>query len=919
MSSPDSDPRSEIMEEDVPPEEEGEENPIAQPFRLADLEHPWLGLESFREETRAYFFGRDAEIAEIHLRLRSHPLLVLYGRSGLGKTSILRAGLLPRLTLEGHLPTLHRIDYANERYGPAGQLLLLLFSSRQDSDEWRLAYAMERWLDWALELQKELALDLQEDFPSWLWLRLHWRKAPPAVTHLVLDQFEEVFTLGVERPGAEHELRDSLAILLQRAIPEPISRLIAEDDVFLDHFDPDSTPLRVILALRDDYVYALNRWKRHLPALGQNNFELRALRGPAALDAVFKPGELRCHYRETVGEQNKVETGLPPIVSKEAAERIIHFVARKDEHIRLEEIEAVPPILSLLCRELNERRFTEPAGAPEKPALQISFSKDDEDVETIIKTFYERCLTDRPEGVRIFIEEELVSYSGTRLAQDEKSILTCFEYGTKIPGAPDDRLAEGYGDPAKARQCLRDLVDQRLLSVIGGSGNPSYELVHDLLAAVADKSGTAREERYEKEQARLRAEADRKAREDAEAQAQKQRKRAVVAFAFALVALVACVYAIYARSETERQKGEAIAAKRAAEELIYFMQYDLSDILGQVGRLDMMGAVNARIRKYHEDHPPEADNFDALRERAVSFIQHGDVQSAQGDIAGALKSYRDSLVITEKLSKQDPGNVDWQRDLSVSYEKIGDVQSDQDDLAGALKSHGDSLVIREKLSKQDPGNTEWERNLSVSYEKVGDVQRAQGNLAGALKSYDDTLVIREKLSKQDPGNTGWQRDLSVSYEKFGDVQSDQDDFAGALKSYGDSLAIREKLLKQDPGNPGWQSDLSISYIKVGEIQGAMGDLAGALKSYRYSLVIREKLSAQDPGNAGWQGELAFCYWRTGTALVRSDPTSKKEAQTMVERGRDILKELKTRTGLTALQQQWLESIEANLLEMEKEK
>lgn len=94
---------------------------------LADLEHPWLGLESFREETRAYFFGRDTEIAELHLRLRSHPLLVLYGRSGLGKTSILNAGLIPRLTAEGHFPALHRFDYSNERFGPAGQLLLLLF------------------------------------------------------------------------------------------------------------------------------------------------------------------------------------------------------------------------------------------------------------------------------------------------------------------------------------------------------------------------------------------------------------------------------------------------------------------------------------------------------------------------------------------------------------------------------------------------------------------------------------------------------------------------------------------------------------------------------------------------------------------------------------------------------------------------
>jgi hypothetical protein len=51
----------------------------------------------------------------------------------------------------------------------------------------------------------------------------------------------------------------------------------------------------------------------------------------------------------------------------------------------------------------------------------------------------------------------------------------------------------------------------------------------------------------------------------------------------------------------------------------------------------------------------------------VSYERIGGVQEAQGDLAGALKSYQDSLAIRDRLAKSDPGNAGRQRDLSVSY------------------------------------------------------------------------------------------------------------------------------------------------------------------------------------------------------------------------------------------------------------
>jgi hypothetical protein len=55
----------------------------------------------------------------------------------------------------------------------------------------------------------------------------------------------------------------------------------------------------------------------------------------------------------------------------------------------------------------------------------------------------------------------------------------------------------------------------------------------------------------------------------------------------------------------------------------------------------------------------------------------GAEQVAQGDLAGALKSYKYSHGIFDRLAKSDPGNAGWQRDLAISNERLGDCLGDR--------------------------------------------------------------------------------------------------------------------------------------------------------------------------------------------------------------------------------------------------
>ena len=82
------------------------------------------------------------------------------------------------------------------------------------------------------------------------------------------------------------------------------------------------------------------------------------------------------------------------------------------------------------------------------------------------------------------------------------------------------------------------------------------------------------------------------------------------------------------------------------------------------------------------------------------------MRQAQGDLAGALQAYEDSLAIAEQLAASDPGNADWQRDLSISWERIGGVREQQGDRAGALEAWRRALAISLPLAKAHPDSVD---------------------------------------------------------------------------------------------------------------------------------------------------------------------------------------------------------------------
>ena len=107
-----------------------------------------------------------------------------------------------------------------------------------------------------------------------------------------------------------------------------------------------------------------------------------------------------------------------------------------------------------------------------------------------------------------------------------------------------------------------------------------------------------------------------------------------------------------------------------------------------------------------------------------------------------------------------PNNALWQRDLSVSYSKIGDIVGAQGDLAGALKAYEESLAIRERLAKLQPANADWQRDLAITYARIAWVLTQRGEKAAALKQFRQGRAILVALIEKAPGNAQLPRDLA---------------------------------------------------------------------------------------------------------------------------------------------------------------
>jgi len=323
-------------------------------------QNPWAGLASYQDPASGstlLFCGRDNESYDLAALVDDNIFCTLYGKSGTGKTSLLNAGMFPRLRAMGYLPLSIRLGM--EAIGSTFQQCIAA----------RLGKAA------TLQTADTVPLPADDQDEQWLWAwfaRTRFVDSEGQVRFpvLVFDQFEEVFRS--RRTEAETLLRQ-------------VHFMMDPSHSLGDDYDYN---FRFLASIREDDLYLLEDSldRCYLDEMKKCRYRLRALTYENALSVVLKPG-----------------AGLfNPQEASEIAEMVIDLArSEQDDTINTN-------LLSLLCSRLYAEK-------ERKNAEYITLEMVGEFMEeNPFIQFYNEATAGFHTSERNYIEDNMVDSAGRR-------------------------------------------------------------------------------------------------------------------------------------------------------------------------------------------------------------------------------------------------------------------------------------------------------------------------------------------------------------------------------------------------------------------------------------------------------------------------------------------------------------------------
>ena len=771
-----------------------------------DAEHPWLGLDSFSEQSSGFFYGREDEIAELARRVQRKLLTVLFGQSGLGKTSILRAGIVPRLRPEGYCPVYVRLSYAPDAPPPSVQIKQAVLRATQSQGSWtRAGSAAAGETLWEFLHHRD---DTLRD--------AHGRTLTPL---LIFDQFEEIFTLAQADDGGRQHVAAflaDLADLVENRPPRALEQRMDKDDSAGDDFDFARTDYRILIALREDYLAHLESVKGVMPSITQNRMRLARMNGSQALAAVTRPGG--------------------KLVSEEVAEAIVRFTAGGSELVNAE---VEPSLLSLICRELNNTRIAQGRAEISTDLLAGSHAG-------ILAEFYARALQDQPPGVARFIEDELLTEGGFR------------------ENLAEERVLKGFADAGAAPGALAALVNRRLLRIEERLDVRRVELTHDVLCDVVRAARELRKERELLEQSQRQLGQQRERERATRKALVRARQVAAVCGVLAVGAIAGAAFGYVNMSRAQQTRSMAEHSRAEAEKLVSYLLDDFYESLAPIGQVQLVGELANRTASYYRALPAELQTAATQRNLALALTRLGIVRQALGKVDEAGQLEAEAIAIFERMARAAPPQEADTLGLAAALVAHAKVRFALGDALGAGADAERAVALVRPLGAAAQPSLAALRGASAALLYSGYVKMRYGEDSAGLALLLEACKLAQSsaAARADPVATttyasasGWVQEVLVRQARYDEAE----------RAAGDALAALAGVIAQRP-NHIQALDIQARIESMSAVEAVIRKQASrALGWFDRNIERRLVLLRLDPLNRRATDSLSLAYATQSTA------------------------------------------------------
>ena len=754
---------------------------------------PFPGLAVFEAEQAAVFFGRDRAIEDARRRLtaaaeRGTPFLLIVGASGAGKSSLARAGLIPRLTTPGVVASVDlwrvaRMKPGEGQGGPLAALANALIASLPELAQGDFptpdaladhlgrggpaaAQPIVRALNRAAETEQS---------------RRHADAALRPALVLLVDQCEELFAHGVNEADRTafgaclQQLVDTgdvwcvatlRADLYEPLLKEPLLKALKESGASLDLGPPGAAELAEIV--RGPAAAAGLAFE---PDAGKGALDERLLADAKTADSLpLLQFTLRRLFEERVDAAGKATLthaaydalgGLHGAIAAEAERAVAGLAAAS--------LDALPRLLRRLAEPAREASTLTLRDAP-----RAEVTADAAEAALVEALLAARILIARTDAGRMSDGAagarrragELATGRGRRAGEPRL-----------LPGARRGRGRAAAVGPARPPEGPADPAGVPLAEAVKLCADFGPELPDPLTAYV-----TASRRRAQP----------------------RQRLVAAAAVFFLGLAVAATGAGVHgptgaARRRRARQGRQNFQiAKRTAERVVFDIAQGLRNVQGLSAEAvrKILETAQAAFDQLAASAP---DDLDLQRSRSVMLNEFGDTYLTLGDLDAALKAYRDSLAIARAPRRRRS------QQHAVAARSVGVVRARS---ATCWWRRASSTRRSRPTATASPSRAP-RRRRSAATRSGSAICRCRTTRsatcwwrrASSTRRSRPTATASPSPSASPPpirSNTQWQRDLSVSYDKVGNVLVAQGKLDEALKAYRDSLAIVERLAAADP-------------------------------------------------------------------------------------------------------------------------